>query len=99
MKRYLKKDNKVYFNNNIVKNINPHSLTFLKNPFNGNDILQNHYIKDNKSVFLNGRKIPEASPEAFEIIGKNYSKDNFFIFYMDYKIENADLCSFIVLNR
>ncbi len=72
MNRYLKKENKVYFNNNIVKNINPHSLTFLENPFNGKDILQNHYIKDDKSVFLNGRKIPEASPESFEINGHFY---------------------------
>ena len=53
MEKYLKIGNKIYFGDNITENIDPDTLSFLDNPFNKGEILQNHYIKDNKSVFLN----------------------------------------------
>lgn len=50
---YYKDKENIYFNNEIIKNVDLNSFVILNNPFNKNDTLQNHFAKDTYSVFLN----------------------------------------------
>ena len=66
---------------------NPKALTSLK--FS--------YAKDDKNVYMEGRKIQKANPDSFRIINRGYSTDGNHIFFHRYIVEGADLNSFEIL--
>ncbi len=55
------------------------------------------YVKDSKSVFVNGGKIPNADPATFEVIVDAYSRDASHIFYFNVLIPKADPATFEIL--
>ncbi len=55
------------------------------------------FAKDDKSVFLEGKKITKAKPDTFKILNRNYSTDGKNIFYHREVLDNADLESFEIL--
>ncbi|WP_298781417.1 DKNYY domain-containing protein [uncultured Polaribacter sp.] len=55
------------------------------------------YAKDDRNVYLHGKKIVKAKPNTFKIINRNYSTDGKNIFYHHHLIENIDLKSFEIL--
>jgi hypothetical protein len=55
------------------------------------------YIKDSKSVFVNGGVITAADPATFEVISDAYSRDASHVFYFNVAISNADSVTFEIV--
>ena len=55
------------------------------------------YLKDSKSVFINGGLIQNADPITFEVILDAYSRDASHIFYFNEEIPGADPATFEIL--
>ena len=55
------------------------------------------FAKDDKVVFLGGKRIIKARPNTFKILNRNYSTDGKNIFYHREIVVNADLPSFEIL--
>lgn len=55
------------------------------------------FAKDDKNIFLEGRKITKAKPDTFKIINRYYATDGKHIFYRRDVLDNADVASFEIL--
>jgi hypothetical protein len=55
------------------------------------------YIKDSKSVFVNGGVIANADPGTFEVISDAYSRDVSHVFYFNEPISGADAITFEII--
>lgn len=55
------------------------------------------YAKDDKNVYLEGKKVIKAKPNTFSIINRNYSTDGKNLFYHQRIIEDIDLKTFEIL--
>lgn len=55
------------------------------------------FAKDDKNVFLEGKKITKAKADTFKIINRNYATDGKSIFYHRDVLDNADIESFEIL--
>lgn len=85
---YQVKNNKVYYNNYIIKKANIKSFKKLKNGF----------AKDKLGVYYKGELI-KLDPKYFQIIKYDYCRDNKKIYTGEYQLKNIDLSTFKVLNR
>lgn len=55
------------------------------------------FAKDEKNVFLEGKKITKAKPDTFKILNRNYTTDGKHIFYHRDVVDNVDMESFEIL--
>ena len=55
------------------------------------------YLKDSKTVFVNGAVIQGADPLTFEVIADAYSRDDSHVFYFSESISEADVSTFEVI--
>ena len=92
--KYAKDDKSVYFlGNKSFEDVD--SKTF--------EVLPNNYSKDKNNVYspINEwiQKINAANPKTIKVLSQYYSKDDKNVFYNSDKILNADVNSFVVLDR
>lgn len=57
------------------------------------------YLKDSRTVFVNGNPIDGAAPTTFEVVNEGYSRDAKNAFYFDELIPGADLDTFEALEQ
>ena len=94
---YEIRDNKVYYEGDLLKNADVESF----------QILSHLYAKDKKNVYSFGEIIYEFDVESFEVcftLGNdptptNYTKDKNSIYYLNVKLEQLDLDTFIALEN
>jgi len=92
--KYAKDDKSVYFlGNKSFEDVD--SKTF--------EVLPDYYSKDKNNVYspINEwiQKINGANPKTIKVLSQYYSKDDKNVFYDSDKILNADVNSFVVLDR
>ena len=93
---YLKKDGEVYYEMPYleiklkVKDVDIESFETLRDD---RGLIGDYYAKDNKNVYLYGKKLKDVLPEGFEIVKENYVKDSKNV----YKIE-ADITDSIPIS-
>ena len=93
---YFKKDGEVYYEmpyyeiKSKVKDVDIESFETLRDD---KGLIGDYYAKDNKNVYLYGKKLKDVLPEGFEIVKENYVKDSKNV----YKIE-ADITDSIPIS-
>ncbi|QFR39399.1 hypothetical protein A9Q91_04180 [Candidatus Gracilibacteria bacterium 28_42_T64] len=79
-------DNNVYFNGNIIKNINTKTFEIINDKNNAYN-----YTKDNNNVYFEGKKITGADPETFKLINSKYAKDKHYVYYHNIMLKGLDI--------
>jgi len=93
---YATDDNFAYYFDESTSTQHATKIKACKNP-SSLESLTFGFAKDDKNVYLEGKKIIKAKPNSFKIINRNYSTDGTNMFFHRSTIENIDLKSFEIL--
>ena len=89
---YLKKDGEVYYEmpyyeiKSKVKDVDIESFETLRDD---KGLIGDYYAKDNKNVYLYGKKLKDVLPEGFEIVKENYVKDSKNVYKIEAEITDS----------
>ena len=91
---YSRDKDAVYFESKKIAGIDAATFEIYKdNELYGHDVV---FAKDNRSVFMNDKKLSEADVVAFKVLGENYGSDNKHVFYKPKIVKDASPSSFKV---
>ena len=89
---YLKENGEIYYKmpyyeiKSKVKDVDIESFEPLKED---RELIGDYYAKDNKYVYLFGKKLKDVSPKGFEILKENYVKDSKNVYKIETEITDS----------
>jgi len=89
---YLKENGEIYYQmpyyeiKSKVKDVDIESFETLRED---RGLIGDYYAKDNKNVYLYGKKLKDVLPEGFEIVKENYVKDSKNVYKIEAEITDS----------